>query len=232
MSGYLNLFIRRGETMSLKSNILGIDTATAETVIGLNEEVVSWVSDRRSAQSSRPRGNQSKELLPKIDTLIRGQKLTPQKLRGVAVNVGPGSFTGLRVGLTVANGFGFALKIPLMGISEFDITRLFFPKADLIVLDAKRNELFVQIKKQMPKLIPTAKLGGLIKRGMSVYVEPNLALALHSQLEKAGTIYLGEIPRVERMTAVLATTKLPKKFTPVLPLYLRGANITKVIGNK
>lgn len=204
-----------------KNNVLGIDTAQAETVIGLNDKVVSWVSER----------NQSKELLPAIDKLIRAQKLIPQKLRGVVANIGPGSFTGLRVGLTVANGFGYALKIPLVGMSEFDIVRLFYPKVDLIILDARRDELFVQMKNRAPKLIPITKLGGLIRRGTNVYIEPSLALVLHPQLSKAGTIYLSEIPRVERMVAMLgiAPVCLRQGYgrSTIMPLYLRGANITK-----
>lgn len=203
--------------MTKKNNILVIDTATSETVIGLNDEVVSWVSER----------NQSKELLPAIDKLIRSQKLTPQKIRGVVVNTGPGSFTGLRVGLTVANGFGYGLNIPLVGMSGFDIIRLFYPKVDVVISDAKRNELFVQVGKQKPKMMPAEKLAGVIKRGTSVWLEPSLAVALHPQLKRAGTIYLTEVPRVERVAAMLAAVKLPKKFTPVMPLYLRGANITK-----
>lgn len=189
----------------------------AETVIGLNDEVVSWVSVR----------NQSKELLPAIDKLIRSEKLVPQKVRGIVVNTGPGSFTGLRVGLTVANGFGYGLKIPVMGMSEFGIIRLFYPKADLIALDAKRGDLFVQAGKQAPKMMPVGGLGRLIKKGTSIYIETGLAVALHPQLKKAGTIYLAEIPRVEKMAAMLAAVKLPKIFRPVMPLYLRGANITR-----
>jgi tRNA threonylcarbamoyladenosine biosynthesis protein TsaB len=203
--------------MSSRNNILAIDTAQAETVIGLNDDVVSWMSDR----------SQSKELLPAIDKLIRSQKLTPQKIRGVVVNQGPGSFTGLRVGLTIANGFGYGLKIPVVGMSEFEVVRLFYPKVDVVILDAKRGELFVQSGKQTPKMIPATKLGGMIKKGTSVYVETNLAVALHPQLIKAGTIYLADIPRIERMAVMLAAVKLPKKFAPVMPLYLRGANITK-----
>ena len=204
-------------TNKLLTNILGIDTATAETVIGLNDEVTTWVSNR----------NQSKELLPAIDKLIRGFQLTPQKIRGVVVNTGPGSFTGLRVGLTVANGFGYGLKIPIVGMSEFDVIRLFYPKVDLIILDAKRGELFVQSGKLLPKMILAGKLGAMIRRGTSVYLETDLALTLHPQLKNAGTIYLAEIPRIKRMAAMLAAVKLPKKFMPVMPLYLRGANITK-----
>ncbi|MFA5010238.1 MAG: tRNA (adenosine(37)-N6)-threonylcarbamoyltransferase complex dimerization subunit type 1 TsaB [Patescibacteria group bacterium] len=219
--------------MSSKNNILGIDTATAETVIGLNGEVVSWISNR----------NQSKELLPAIDKLIRSQKLTPQQVRGIVVNTGPGSFTGLRVGLTVANGFGYGLKIPVVGMSEFDVIRLVYPKVDLIILDAKRGELFVQSGKQKPKLISATKLGEMIKRGTSVYLEINLAVVLHPQLKKVGTIYLTEIPRIEKMAAMLkagashpalklrdglrGSVVKSKKFSLVLPMYLRGANITK-----
>lgn len=213
----MNLPTPKKGSMSSNKNILAIDTATAETTIGLNDQVTSWVSNR----------NQSKELLPKIDKLIRSQKLTPQKIRGVVVNTGPGSFTGLRVGLTVANGFGYGLKIPLVGMSEFDVIRSFYPKVDLIILDAKRGELFVQVTKQNPKLITAPKLAGIIKRGMRVYVEPDLALALHPYLKKAGTIYLANISRKEKLSAMLTAVKLAKKFTPVMPLYLRGANITK-----
>jgi len=208
-----------------KGNVLGIDTAESETAIGLNDEVVSWLSVR----------NQSKKLLPQIAKLIRSQKLTPQKIKGVVVNIGPGSFTGLRVGLTVANGFGYGLKIPVIGMSEFDIIRLFYPKADIIALDAKRGELFVQVGKHSPKMMPVKKLGGLIKRGMSIYIESGLVVALHPQLKKAGTIYLAEIPRVEKMAAMLRiagqrvsrSEKKTKRFMPIMPLYLRGANITK-----
>lgn len=203
--------------MSLKSNILAIDTATAETVIGLNDEVVSWVSKR----------NQSKELLPAIDKLIHSQRLAPNKLKGLVVNTGPGSFTGLRVGLTVANGFGYGMKIPVAGMSEFDVIRLFYPKVDVILLDAKRGEVFVQSSKQAPKLIPITKLGGLLKTGVGVWLEPRLAVTLLPQLKRVGTIYMDEIPRAQKVAAMLVTVKLPKKFIPVMPLYLRGANITR-----
>ncbi|AKM84917.1 TPA: tRNA (adenosine(37)-N6)-threonylcarbamoyltransferase complex dimerization subunit type 1 TsaB [Patescibacteria group bacterium] len=199
------------------NNILGIDTSHEETVIGLNGKLVVWKSVR----------NQSKELLPKIDKLLQEQKIKPAKLKGVAVNIGPGSFTGLRVGVTVANGFGYGLKLPVAGISEFDVVKMLYPKVDIIVLDAKRGELFIQASKTAPKLIPAGKLGGLIKTGTRVYLDDyRLVPATHEQLKKAGTIYIPNLTRSQKMTAML-TAKLPKKFAQVLPVYLRGANITK-----
>ena len=197
---------------------MGIDTSQPETAIGLNSKVVSWVSRR----------NQSKELLPKIDKLLKVQKVSKNKVRGVVVNLGPGSFTGLRVGVTVANGFGYGLKIPVLGLSEFDVIRKAYPKIDVVILDARRGELFVQIKSQKPKLISASKLGGEIRKGDSVYIDDyNLVGLIHGKLKKAGTIYISNLSRKQKMQLILHVVELPKKFSQVLPLYIRGANITK-----
>jgi len=97
-----------------KAYVLGIDTTENETAIGLAGdsvyEIKTWVSFR----------NQSKELLPNIDKLLSKNKLKPEQLKWVVVNLGPGSFTGLRVGVTVANTFGFGLNIPVIGKSKLD----------------------------------------------------------------------------------------------------------------
>ncbi len=204
-------------TSKTPNNILGIDTSQPETVIGLNGRVISWVSKR----------NQSKELLPKIDKLLKTQKVAKDKIRGVVVNLGPGSFTGLRVGVTVANGFGYGLKIPVRGINEFDVIKQAYPKINVIVLDAKRGELFIRTKSDKPKLIPVAKLSREIKVGDSIYIDDhNLIGYIHGQLKRAGTIYIPSVSRKQKMQLMLQWAKLPKKFSQIFPLYIRGANIT------
>lgn len=57
----------------------------------------------------------SQALLPLINKLLKVQKLTFKDLKAIEVNTGPGSFTGLRVGVSVANTLGFALDIPVNG---------------------------------------------------------------------------------------------------------------------
>lgn len=71
-------------------------------------KIVTWLSER----------NQSQELLPKIDQLLITHKIKPEQLKWVAVNLGPGSFTGLRVGISTANAFGYGLQIPVIGKSK------------------------------------------------------------------------------------------------------------------
>jgi tRNA threonylcarbamoyl adenosine modification protein YeaZ len=92
-----------------KRYVLAIDTTEPNTGIGLMGDrltkIKTWVSER----------NQSQELLPKIAALLKANRVKPAELRQVAVNLGPGSFTGLRVGISVANAFGYGLDIPVIG---------------------------------------------------------------------------------------------------------------------
>lgn len=57
----------------------------------------------------------SQALLPLIDKLLKSQTLKFSDLKGIEVETGPGSFTGLKVGVSVANSLGFALGIPVNG---------------------------------------------------------------------------------------------------------------------
>ncbi|MEA1909524.1 MAG: tRNA (adenosine(37)-N6)-threonylcarbamoyltransferase complex dimerization subunit type 1 TsaB [Patescibacteria group bacterium] len=93
----------------MKEYILVIDTTEENTGIALRgtdfyKENI-WVSKK----------NQSEELLPNIDKLFEENNKKPAELKWVAVNIGPGSFTGLRIGISIANTFGYALKIPVIG---------------------------------------------------------------------------------------------------------------------
>ena len=98
----------------MKKYILAIDTTADETGIGLvgesKSKILTWVSHR----------NQSKELLPNIDKLLKKEKISPAELKWVVVNLGPGSFTGLRVGISTANTLGYGLNIPVLGKANLD----------------------------------------------------------------------------------------------------------------
>lgn len=61
---------------------------------------------------------QSEELLPVIDKLLRKHKIKTQNLGLIIVNVGPGSFTGTRVGVATANALGFSLNIPVISVKN------------------------------------------------------------------------------------------------------------------
>ncbi|MBC7231741.1 MAG: tRNA (adenosine(37)-N6)-threonylcarbamoyltransferase complex dimerization subunit type 1 TsaB [Chloroflexi bacterium] len=97
--------------------LLAIDTATRIAGIalydqdGLHAEYMWQTSD-----------NHTVELMPYIVRACEQQTLAPSALTAVAVSLGPGSFTGLRVGMSVAKGLALALNIPLLGIPTLDAT--------------------------------------------------------------------------------------------------------------
>lgn len=88
--------------------IIYIDTSSnTEVEVSLNidgeKDVVRQVLDRKRAQV----------VLPIIETLLKKHELLPSDLTGIEVHTGPGSFTGLRVGVSIANALGTYLQIPI-----------------------------------------------------------------------------------------------------------------------
>jgi len=90
---------------------LALDTATRFTTVALLD------GETVLGESEEPSANHSRTLFPAIERLIGDKGFGPVDLGGLAVGIGPGSFTGVRVGLTVAKSLAFALRIPLVGVS-------------------------------------------------------------------------------------------------------------------
>ena len=81
-------------------------------------------------------------LLEDVDALLRQAGARPTDLDALAVGTGPGSFTGLRVGLALARGLALALDLPAAGVSTLDALAAGHAGA-FPVIDAKRREVFV-----------------------------------------------------------------------------------------
>jgi tRNA threonylcarbamoyladenosine biosynthesis protein TsaB len=81
-------------------------------------------------------------LLEDVDALVRQAGARTRDIEALAVGIGPGSFTGVRVGLATARGLALALDIPIAGVSTLDALAAGAPGA-LPVIDARRREVFV-----------------------------------------------------------------------------------------
>lgn len=95
--------------------LLAIDTATGLTGLALYDDSgpraeCVWESGR----------NHTAQLLPQLDTLLRHVGAARGDLRAVAVALGPGSWSGLRVGMSVAKGLALAGGLPLLGVGTLD----------------------------------------------------------------------------------------------------------------
>lgn len=127
--------------------VLGIDTATVRGGLALAAD------GRLLAEDALPeRGWHARDLLSRLDGLLRGAGLAPRDLTGIGVAAGPGSFTGLRIGMATAKGLAYALRIGLAGISTLEALARAAARlpgassADLCpALDAGRGEVYAAL---------------------------------------------------------------------------------------
>ena len=98
--------------------LLAIDTATDWAGIALYDEGEATV---RLEETWWARRRHTTTLMPRIDRAMSDVGLSPEALSAVAVAIGPGSYTGLRVGLSLAKGLALARRIPILGIPTLDI---------------------------------------------------------------------------------------------------------------
>jgi len=149
-------------------------------------------------------------IFPRIATLLERQGLAYSELTRIGVTAGPGSFTGLRIGLSAARGLGLALGIPVLGIPTLFAISLAAPpeKALAVLLDARRDEAYVQhfagpADPDGPaRLLPTAEARGLLRAGETLIEDPFCDIA---------------------RLAIFAAGAAPEAFPPE-PNYLRGAD--------
>jgi len=105
--------------------------------------------DRMLAASRPSRHTLARDLLPWISSLLAAADLTPAQLTAVAASIGPGSFTGTRIGVTTAKTLALVLGVPLLGIPTLDVVAHAAATAAgrytslLALLPAHRQDYFV-----------------------------------------------------------------------------------------
>ncbi|MGH9023483.1 MAG: tRNA (adenosine(37)-N6)-threonylcarbamoyltransferase complex dimerization subunit type 1 TsaB [Acidimicrobiia bacterium] len=128
--------------------ILGLDTATpgVGVAVGAGGQVIGQVQLNRERRHVE-------HVVPAIDFLCRHLGHSPSDLVAVAVGIGPGLFTGLRVGVTSARAIARALRIPVVPVASLDLLAYGARYADRLVtavIDARRGEVFSARYRQAP----------------------------------------------------------------------------------
>lgn len=151
--------------------ILGIDTSSKFLNIALSEDesIIKeefYLLDRRHAI----------ELVPKVKELLKKTGIPINKIGAFVIGVGPGSFTGMRIGVSAVKGFGIASGKPCIGVPSIDAIacNAIDYGIDIVpVIDAKRGQVYASIYRKNGKnitrisdyiLLPTENLMKKIKR--------------------------------------------------------------------
>ena len=119
--------------------VVGFDTATPAVSVALHD------GERVVAQASAADGRRHGELLmPMIAQVLADAGASRADLTGVAVGVGPGPYTGLRVGVVTARVLGAVLGIPVYGVCSLDVIAADSPRGRefLVATDARRKEVY------------------------------------------------------------------------------------------
>jgi tRNA threonylcarbamoyladenosine biosynthesis protein TsaB len=90
----------------------------------------------------------SSRLMPTIDRLLRETSLPMQKVQGIALGLGPGSFTGLRIAVSTVKGLAFALQVPVVGVPTLDVlaNNIRYASTQVCpVLDARKKEVYAAL---------------------------------------------------------------------------------------
>lgn len=120
--------------------ILGIDTTTLACSVALLQEdalLAEFTLNIRKTHSER--------LLPLIDTLLKESTIERERLQAVAVAAGPGSFTGIRIGVSTARALAQGLEIPAVGLSTLQALAEGVAAPGALIcplLDARRSEVY------------------------------------------------------------------------------------------
>ena len=120
--------------------ILGIETSTRAAGVALisEEKILAEISQESKLYHSE-------NLLPQIEEVLRIANV--EKVDAVAVSIGPGSFTGLRIGLAAAKALAYAWQIKIIGVPTLHAMAAHFPKSSAMILpliDAQKNSAYVQ----------------------------------------------------------------------------------------
>lgn len=165
------------------SHLLHINTAleTASLSVSLEDKVIS---ERKSHNQKE----HAAFLHVAIDEMLREHDMAPSQLSGVSVISGPGSYTGLRVGMACAKGLCFALSIPLINVNtlEWMAAAAHDDERDLFcpMIDARRMEVFTAMYDRRKKcvLLPQALI--LTSESFSDWLEDRKILFFGNGAEK------------------------------------------------
>lgn len=127
---------------------LGIETATLQVSVALggHEGVIALFEVARGRRHAET-------LAPAIEFCCAQADIGLEELGMIAVDVGPGLFTGMRVGLATAKALAQALRLPMIGISSLDLLAFPHRQSDRVVVpvvDARKGEVFYAMYRQVP----------------------------------------------------------------------------------
>jgi tRNA threonylcarbamoyladenosine biosynthesis protein TsaB len=160
--------MERPTRMTAGRPLLLIDTATRRAVVGIAAADGTLLAEDAWESGHR----HGEELLPRLQRVLEGSGMSVAELGGVAVGSGPGSFTGLRIGMATAKTICYSLRLPVVGLPTMELlARAGADRHVAVVLPAGVGDRYVArysvadgvvTELLAPTLTPAAQVSGLV----------------------------------------------------------------------
>ena len=200
--------------------VLGLDTCLNACSVAVRDgaTVIAWRSETMA------RGHQER-LAPMAQGVMADAGLAFDRLGRVGATVGPGSFTGLRVGVAFAKGLASALSIPAVGVGTLEALAAEAAGLVAAVIDARRDQLYLQVFEDgAPLMAPD-----VLPVGTAAARLAELALGRPLTLVGSGAALLADVaPGATILTPegcdarAVARLAAARPAAPIRPLYLRA----------
>ena len=216
-------------------NILALDTSTSAC------SVACWISNKVVAEDYVDLGRGHAEaLVPMIASVMREASIDYSQLDAVAVTLGPGTFTGLRIGFSAARGLALAISKPMVGVTSLEAiahaTR-FSQRSVLAILDARRGQFYAQSFNSelqpvtSPSVVQAANIQSLVPASPFVVVGTGAVIArpflMRFSFSREDVIFDSSVGSPQAtVVAKIASVRKPVESRFLKPLYLRSPDVT------
>lgn len=227
--------------------VLAFDTATAATTVGLRDVEAGIELEVREDPVPGGRPGHARQVLDLIREVLTVTATGWKQIDRIAVGRGPGTFTGMRIGIATAQALAQSTGVPLVGVSTLAALQLAASQSDfrsvLAVIDARRGEVFVSGADLAPCVLTPAQLGDATRRlgdgrtgflggrwvarpsSSGVAAVGDGAVRFRETLERAGAFVPADSSPLHKVNAIhhcrLALDAIPATGNTVEPEYLR-----------
>jgi tRNA threonylcarbamoyladenosine biosynthesis protein TsaB len=159
--------------VTVKPRILAIDTTTAASAVAIGHAFGSI----EAASSREARHRHGNTLLEQIDEVLGSAGVALEALDALAVGIGPGSFTGMRVGLATAKTIAHVRGLPIVGVASADALRMAAvrdagaPSDVAIVMPAGAHDHYLALSGEAVRLVPPGELDSMLDGRAAVAVD-------------------------------------------------------------
>jgi tRNA threonylcarbamoyladenosine biosynthesis protein TsaB len=215
--------------------LVAIDTSTALCSIALleNGAIVSEVNERAS-------NAHGESLLPLIDAIFKRVGWRPSDVNRWAIGIGPGSFTGVRIGVATVKGIAIATGAEVVGVTSLDAMEDGIAESsdDVVVpmLEAMRGEVFVQASRNGTRIMPAAHVkiedaAGWIRslgsdRVVLVGNGARADLAEIACVKRIASEPPNDVPQASKIARIALLRTKPDDVDTIEPFYVRAPDIT------